>query len=201
MSFSIFDSMNRNLFENKYFNYFTCENILQGQNIILQDHKIEKIFFIREGQYEITTNLSIEKIYSILQYKTKKNIDDNKKIKMKNQNFNMRLYICYNKDILGLEDCCFKDGNSFITAKCLTAKGIAFSIEKSILDEIKSKIPEIEEKINFIIEKREQVMIDRLKNIYIRIVHSKNKDKINEKNKNKKAKNNDSSKYINYKPY
>ena len=148
ISFAIFDKMNKNVFENRYFNYFKRETFFQGQTIILQDQKINKMFYIKEGQYEITTNLSIAKIYSILQYKTKKKIDDNKKIKIKNQNFNMRLYICYNKDILGLDDCCFKDGISFITAKCLTSKGVAFTIEKSILNEIKIKIPEIEKKIN-----------------------------------------------------
>ena len=198
ISFSIFDKMNRNVFENRYFNYFTRENFLQGQTIISQDHKANKIFFIKEGQYEITTNLSISKLYSILQYKTKKTIDDRKKLKIKCQNFNMRLYICYNKDILGLDDCCFKDDISFITAKCITSTGCAFTIEKSILNEIKSKIPDIEGKINIIKESREQVMIDRLMNIYNRIVQSKNKDKKFEKIKFNKEKRNDTIKYINY---
>ena len=198
ISFSIFDKMNKNVFENRYFNYFTRENYFQGQTIILQDHKVDKVFFIKEGQYEITTNLSISKIYNILQYKTKKNIDDSKRIKIKCQNFNMRLYICYNKDILGLDDCCFKDNVSFITAKCITSTGCAFTIEKSILNEIKIKIPEIEGKINIIKEKREQVVIDRLKNIYNRIVQSKNKEKKLEKIKYKEKKKNDTIKYINY---
>jgi prolyl oligopeptidase PreP (S9A serine peptidase family) len=210
MSFAIFDKMNKNVFENRYFNFFTRETFFQGESIILQDQKINKVFFIKEGQYEITTNLTIDKIYSILQNKTKKTIDDNKKIKIKNQNFNMRLYICYNKDILGLEDCCFNDGISFITAKCLTSKGSAFTIEKSILNEIKIKIPEIETKINIIKEKREQVMVDRLISIYTRIKQTKNKDRNNEintntkinkntkKNINKKDNNDDSFKYINY---
>ena len=197
ISFAIFDKMNRNMFENRYFNYFKREPFLQGQTIIVQDKKINKIFFIKEGQYEITTDLSLDKIYSILQYKTKKKIDDNKKIKIKNQNFNMRLYICYNKDILGLEDCCFKDDISFITARCISSKGVAFTIEKSILNEIQLKIPDIENKINLIKEKREQVMIDRLMNIYYRIAQTNKKSK-NDIKKNQIETNRDTSKYIDY---
>ena len=197
MSFAIFDKMNKNVFENRYFNFFTRENFFQGEKIIIQDKKINKIFFIKEGQFEITTNLSVNKIYSILQYKTKRVIDERKKVKLKNQSFNMRLYICYNKDILGLDDCSYKDGISFITAKCISSNGCAFTIEKSILKEIRTKIPEIEGKINIIKEKRDKVMVDRLLNIYNRIVQMNKKDKNNEKNK-KKSDNKDTYKYINY---
>ena len=198
MSFAIFDNMNKSLFENKYFNFFKRENFTQGEKILIQDQKINKIYFIMEGQFEITTNLSIVKIYSILQHKTKKNIDDRKKLNIKKKNFNMRLYICYNKDILGLEDCCYKDNISFINAKCTSLTGIAFTIEKSILDEIKYKIPEIDDNIKIIIEKRQQVMIDRLINIYNRIAFTNNKDKKNNSYKNKKSNKNESIKYINY---
>jgi hypothetical protein len=109
----------------------------------------------------------------------------------------MRLYICYNKDILGLDDCIYKDGISFITAKCLSSNACAFTIEKSILNEIKNKIPEIEGKINVIKEKRELVMIDRLMNIYNRIVQMNKKDKENDKSLMENSKK-DTYKYINY---
>ena len=196
MSFPIFDNMNRNVFENRYFNYFTQEYFNQGEKIILQDQKISKIFFIKEGQFEINTDLSINKLYSIIQYKTKKEIDEKNKIKLKNQNFNMRLYICYNKDILGLDDCIYKDGISFITAKCLSSNACAFTIEKTILNEIKNKIPEIDEKINMIKEKREQVMVDRLTNICNRIVLMNKKDKVKIKMNNNKKETNECINYL-----
>lgn len=151
-----------------------------------------------DGQFEITTNLSMAKIYYILQSKTQKTIDDRKKIRIKKKNFNMRLYISYNKDILGLEDCCYDDNISFISAKCISSQGSAFSIEKSILDEIKYKISEIDENIKIIIENRQQVMVDRLLNIYNRIVQTNSNNKSNKLNKNKKSNNKDSLKYINY---
>jgi len=198
MSFSIFDNMNKNVFENRYFNFFTKETFFQGQKIINQEQKINKIYFIMEGQFEITTNLSMAKIYSILQSKTQKKIDDRKKIRIKKKNFNMRLYISYNKDILGLDDCCYDNNISFINAKCISSQGSAFSIEKSILDEIKYKINEIDENIKIIIENRQQVMIDRLINIYNRIVQTNTNNKNNKLSKNKKNNSKDSFKYINY---
>ena len=198
MSFSIFDDMNKNVFENRYFNFFKKENFSQGQKIISQEQKINKIYFIMDGQFEITTNLSMSKIYSILQSKTQKTIDDRKKIRIKKKNFKMRLYISYNKDILGLDDCCYDDNISFISAKCISSKGSAFSIEKSILDEIKYKIREIDENIKIIIENRQQVMVDRLINIYNRIVQTNTKNKNNKLSKNQKNNSKDSFKYINY---
>ena len=170
MSFSIFDKMNKSMFENKYFNYFTCEKYMQGEIIIEQDKPINKVFFIKEGQIEITTNLSFEKIYSLLEYKTNKKLDSSKKSKSNNKIHKMRLYISNNKDILGLEDFINEEGLSFITARCSSIQVITFTIEKSILNDIKDKIPEIYRKTNKIIERREKVMIDRLINIYNRIV-------------------------------
>ena len=197
MSFAIFHRMNKIVFENRFFNFFTKENFIQGKDIILQDHKINKVFFIMEGQFEIMTNLSLFKIYSLLYEKTKKNMDKEKmKLKFPKEEFNLRLYISYNKDILGLEDCCYEDGDSFITARCLSYNGCAFTIEKSILNEIRHKIPEIDRNINIIKTKREKVMVDRLINIYNRIIQGRNKNKKEKINENEKKQ--DSFKYINY---
>ena len=105
MSFSIFDKMNKIVFENRFFNFFTRENFIQGKNIIVQNRKINKVYFIMEGQFEISTNLSLFKIYSLLHQKTKKKMDnEKKKMKFPKNEFNLRLYISYNKDILGLDE-------------------------------------------------------------------------------------------------
>lgn len=197
MSFAIFDRMNKIVFENRFFNFFKKETFKQGKNIILQENKITHVFFIMEGQFEIMTNLSLFNIYSLLNKKTKRNIDiEKKKPLFPKEEYNLRLYISYNKDVLGLGDCCFEDDISFITAKCLTDEGCAFTIEKSILNEMRHKIPEIDKNINIIMAKREKVMIDRLANIYNRIIQTKNKKKKDKFNENDKSQ--DSFKYINY---
>ena len=197
MSFSIFDKMNKIVFENRFFNFFTRENFIQGKNIIVQNRKINKVYFIMEGQFEISTNLSLFKIYSLLHQKTKKKMDnEKKKMKFPKNEFNLRLYISYNKDILGLDDFCYNGDISFITAKCTSDKGCAFTIEKSILNEIRHKIPEIDKNINIIKIEREKVMIDRLANIYNRIILSRNKNKKEKFKEDKKTQ--DSFKYLNY---
>ena len=199
MSFSIFDKMNKIVFENRFFNFFTKETFFQGQNIIIQDEKINKVFFIMDGQFEIMTNLSLYNIYSLLHKKTKRILkEDKNKNKFPKEDFNLRLYISYNKDILGLADCCYDNNNdiAFITAKCLSDKSVVFTIEKSILNEIRHKISDINKNINIIIAKREGVMVDRLANIYNRIIRSIMKNK--SENYKEDNKNNDTFNYINY---
>jgi CRP-like cAMP-binding protein len=189
--------MNLTVFENKIFRFFTGETFLQGSDIIIQDQKIDKVFFIAEGQFEITTNLSLLNLYSLLHHKTGKEFDSEKlKKKFPNEEYNLRLYISQNKDILGLDDCCFENDVSFITAKCISDNCQVFTIDKAILNEKRVKMPEIDKNIIKIIIKREKVMIDRLMNIYNRIVLSRNKSKNQQFNENNKAQ--DSFKYINY---
>ena len=197
MSFSIFNKMNLTVFESRFFNFFTKENFFQGKNIIIQDKKVDKVFFIAEGQFEIMTNLSLLKIYSLLNHKIKREVD-NEKIKKKfpKDEYNLRLYISQNRDILGLDDCCYGNDTSFITAKCLSDDGQAFTIDKSILNEIRVKLPEIDKKISRIILEREKMMIDRLINIYNRIILSRNNNRKEHFKENNKAQ--EPFKYINY---
>ena len=82
MSFSLFSQMNWFVFENKYFNYFKKEKFIQGDKIIIQGQKNQKLFFIMDGQYEISTVITLNKIYAILKSKLGKNID------IKSRNFN-----------------------------------------------------------------------------------------------------------------
>ena len=82
MNFSLFDETNWVNFEKTYFNYFKKEYLTSGQVIIHQNEHIENIYFIMEGQIEITTNLNFNEIISILKEK-------NKRIKKKlNKNIN-----------------------------------------------------------------------------------------------------------------
>ena len=179
MSFSIFDKMNWINFENKYFNFFKREYYSQGESIMKQGEKISKIIFIMDGQFEITSSLSILSLYKILRQKTnysfkKINIRIKKKIN------NIRLYICNNKDILGLNDSCFfglqGEQISFITATCISNKSIAFTLDKSILDDLQNKMSEINENLKIVINKREEVMIDRLTSIFNQLIKNKRSD-------------------------
>ena len=84
MSFSLFEEDNWLNFEKQYFNYFTKENITNGQVIINQNEKLENIFFIMKGQIEVSTKLSFEELTQILKQKNKRikleSVDKDKKI-------------------------------------------------------------------------------------------------------------------------
>ena len=92
MSFSLFDEMNWVNFEKTYFNFLKKENLTSGQVIINQNEKFENIYFIMEGQIEITTNLTFMEISTILKQKNKK--IKNKKKKNRENEENNKQKIC-----------------------------------------------------------------------------------------------------------
>ena len=198
MSFAIFDQMNWISFENKYFNYFKREFFNQGETILRQGKPINKIYFIMDGQFEITSSLSIVSLYKIIRQKTNYTFQK-LKIKLKKRLNNIRLSICNNKDILGLDDCCFYilsgEKISFVNAICISNKSIAFTLDISILKELKSKISEINDNVKEIISKREKIMVNRLKSIFNQLMKKRhlssniNKNKMENKNDNRNKKN------------
>ena len=186
MSFAIFNSMNWILFEKSYFNYFKKEKFSYGQIIITQNEEIDNIYFIMEGQFEITANLSYNEINYIIENKTIKSIpkfnkinnNSNKNNDLKkniNKNFTLnnklkdikkifRISLINNKDILGLEDGVINN-KSFFTATCVSSSATAFILKKSILNELKNKITQVEKNLNTIVNIREKFIIERLTTI------------------------------------
>ena len=218
MSFSLFEEQSWTHFEKQYFNYFKKENLVSGQIIINQNQKLENIYFIMEGQIEISTKLSFEEIFGILKRKNKKiklqkidkdkNLEEEKKYyfengenseeninkeennnedkniklynlndeKIKNNMFlsknqikrmeevrTFRLCVIDNKDILGLNDICTEDKIPFIQATCLSSKAVVFSLKMNILEQLRKKNRQIERNIEKITQKRELLIIERLK--------------------------------------
>ena len=196
MTFAIFNQMNWILFENKYFNYFYRHTFHQGETIINIGQEADKIYFIMDGQFEVKTEMSLKRLYSLIKYKTENKF--NMKMIGKNSKINLRLYISYNKDIIGLDDCCFNKSISFVSATCISTKSCVFILERNILNEMKQKIPEINVNLNKMIKERNKVMCDRLIAIFMQTFHSnkmrknaiKNGQMNNSKNKNNKIENN-----------
>ena len=190
MSFAIFDQMNWVSFENKYFNFFKREFYSQYQTMIKQGEIIKKIFFIMDGQFEITTSLTPGDIFKLIRQKRKEALSKYKFKLNKNRN-KLRLSICNNKDIIGLTDCCFIGENeeiSFINVTCISTKSIVFTLDKAILDGLRKKIPEINRNLKEIINKREKVMVDRLISI-LNIIINKRKFFLSNKLGKNKSKN------------
>ena len=207
MSFSIFDKMNWVTFEKRYFNFFKREFYSQGEVVLKQGEKINKLIFIMNGQFEITSSLSLNSLYKIIRQKTnysyqKMNISSNSK---KNS---LRLSISNNKDIIGLNDCSFlgifNEEISFITATCISNKSYTFTLDKTILENFKNKLVEIKQNIKQLNKKREKVMVDRLTTIFEQLVKNKKIKKmvkesiISNQNKNSSVENNNNSAMNNY---
>ena len=165
MSFSIFSKMNWFVLENKYFNFFKKEKFIQGDKIMIQGQKNQKLFFVMDGQYEISTVTNMNNIYAILKSKMGKNIDI-KRRNFNNKTYNVRLYISTHQDLLGLNDCCFHEDVSFVDATCISLESTVLTLEFSILKEIRQKSPEIEMDIKQFIDEKQSIMIDRLKSFY-----------------------------------
>ena len=200
MSFSIFDQMNWISFENKYFNYFKREYYYQGEIILRQGEPINKIYFIMDGQFEISSSLSVSNLYKIIRQKTNYSFQKIK-VKQRNKLHNIRLSICNNKDILGLTDCCFigplGEQRSFVDATCISSKSIAFTLDKTILRELQNKMSEIKENIKQIMKKRDKVMLDRLISIFNQLIKNKGINLIDQKQlKNQKNSNKKNMKYV-----
>jgi CRP-like cAMP-binding protein len=157
--------MNWISFENKYFNYFKREYFSHMEQIIQQGDEIKKIFFIMSGQFEITTSLSIGEIYRIIKQKRNDALD-NYNIRLNKNKYKIRLSICNNKDIVGLNDCCYNKNNgeevSFVNVTCISSNSVVFTLDKNILNGLKNKISEINDNLIEIINRREKVVVDRL---------------------------------------
>ena len=193
ISFSIFDKMNWISFEKKYFNCFKREYFSQGETVLKQGEKISRIIFIMEGQFEITSSLSLDSLYKIIKQKTTTSFQKISLNSINKKNF-LRLCISNNKDIIGLNDCSFlglhNEEISFINAICTSNKSVAFTLEKSVLDDLENKIGEIKQNLKKINIKREKVMIDRLTSIFDQLIKNKKWKKMgNEKLKTKHKKN------------
>jgi hypothetical protein len=183
MSFSIFDKMNWTFFETKFFNYFIRESFLKDSFLLRQGYKYDKIYFIMDGTFELTTSLNYETIKNFVKYKSKKypkyinelNIIKSKEPVDKKKLYKFKLSIIDNRDIVGMDDYfIFDDDISFINVKCLSDDAIVFSIEKNLLNNLRRKITEIDNNVKLIIKKRVEIMIQKLMIIFRVIINNPN---------------------------
>jgi hypothetical protein len=183
MSFSIFDIMNWTFFETKFFNYFIRESFLKDSYLLKQGNKYDKIYFIMDGTFELTTSLNYETIKNFVKYKSKKypkyldelNIIKSKEPVDKKKLYRFKLSIIDNRDIVGMDDYFILDDDiSFINVKCLSDDAIVFSIEKNLLNNLRRKITEIDNNVKLIIKKRVEIMIQKLMIIYRVIINNPN---------------------------
>ena len=162
-SFSLFNKIDWEIFL-KIFNYFKIDIINHGESIIKQYSYIDRVFFIKEGIFQLNSNICANELGKILKEKRKMIFKPtNNFIHLEKKNY--KISIIQNKDILGLKDIYFEN-KYYVEAICVSPEAIVFSISHKTLIDISEKIPELKRKLESEIKFREKLITDRLIEIY-----------------------------------
>ena len=174
INLNLFKGMTYNVFETKFFNFFIQKHVKKGEKLIIQNEPFKYIYFIKEGEFELNSNINFNEIYQIIL--EKRNIKLNLK-KIPNPNLKEFLKICIikNNDIIGLNDIIYNKNIVFVNAICVSKTGTLFQIEKKYLDNIIYKSSIVENNIEITVKNKEKIITDRLLN-YFNIKHNNSID-------------------------
>lgn len=161
-----------------YFNEFTYQELIHGNNILIQNQPIEYLYFLKEGIIELYCNQSIIELIDIIkQLSTKlKNTEEIKNDILNitnklyffgkiNKNFliktTSRLLIISKADILGIESLC-TGFPFFYNCKIISDKAKFYKISINKIDKLFKDIKEGKEQIYIDSNKRLNVLCKRL---------------------------------------
>ena len=162
----LFIGISRGIFENKYFNLFNIETITQGNKIITQGEKNNKVYFIREGDFELSSQLNLDALQQILKLKINVSLKVNSMKEDSNTNNKYKISLLGKNDIVGLRDCCINDV-SFVDVTCLSTSAEVYSIDLGIIDEIAQKIKSLSIQMQSYINQRVKIVTKRLLQIFL----------------------------------
>lgn len=162
----LFIGISRGIFENKYFNLFNIETITQGNKIITQGEKNNKVYFIREGDFELSSQLNLDALQQILKLKINVSLKVNSMKEDSNTNIKYKISLLGKNDIVGLRDCCINDV-SFVDVTCLSTSAEVYSIDLGIIDEIAQKIKSLSIQMQSYINQRVKIVTKRLLQIFL----------------------------------
>ena len=162
----LFIGISRGIFENKYFNLFNIETITQGNKIITQGEKNNKVYFIREGDFELSSQLNLDALQQILKLKINVSLKVNSMKEDSNTNSKYKISLLGKNDIVGLRDCCINDV-SFVDVTCLSTSAEVYSIDLGIIDEIAQKIKSLSIQMQSYINQRVKIVTKRLLHIFL----------------------------------
>ena len=165
LSFKIFSDLNWDIFQNQFFNLFKIIHVYRNENIIEQGNPIKQIYFVKEGEYEIISQLSNFEIDNLILHLKNKNNDKtiNENEYENDKRRLLKICILKDKDVIGLYDIFDLDNiNSAMTVRCISVVGTLYCIEKKIFEDITRRVKNVE--INFIefTNQRRIIMINRL---------------------------------------
>ena len=159
ISIQLFSEINWAIFESKFFNLFKLETFKQGEKMISQGDKMKKIYLIKEGNFELTSRLSLNSINSIV--KAKFGFSFAIKSKEQDDFKNYRISLLGRNDIVGLKDLCVND-IFYVNVTCLSPSSEVYSIDIDLLEQLSQKIDVISQKIKKFVHQSENFILYRL---------------------------------------
>lgn len=174
LSNEILSGIKYETFEKEYFNRFVERKFIQGTMIFEQNEQRKEILFLKTGEIEISTKMSMNELNSLIVYKggkindkqMNKSIDDKNSIEQhfymqKEQNF--RVFQIDNKgEIVGLDNYVNDHNKYFCTAKCKSKSVEGYAIEIEAFNEILAQQPRTYKKMNSYVKEKNDFLVERL---------------------------------------
>ena len=186
ISLHLFSDITSYVMSTRYFNNFTSKSIEKGQCLLYEREEINKVFLIKDGEFEISFKNSMSYLDKMLDYfisnknlgESKKSYEqkvdeerkrirreieiDNNYIKFYNETRHIKILTVSTGDIVGLDEYFTDKGESFFTVECKTTKGEVFQISKMFYDQMRNRLVTMKEKENEITSNKCKKIIERL---------------------------------------
>ena len=182
----LFSNIKLGILGRKYFNYFSAKKITKGEYLYNEGTKVNSLYLLREGEYEISIRASLRELariikmcYSKIRNATAKinSIEKSERAVESEIKENLKLSKVYNDkqiikvscinapDIIGLSDIVDKEGNAMFSIECKSVKGDVLELSNVFYTEMKLKEYSIEPNEKVLEEKKYKIMIERLNSI------------------------------------
>lgn len=163
LDYNLFGSLSFDLFYKKFWNYFFQIKKKQGDVLFSQNEDRRFIYFIRNGEFDISCRLSFREIYSLLEkFGQRSSPLGRNQFNSYNIQRNMKIATMKRNTLLGTDDLLTKEKRFFCSAVCVSKTADLFAIEVKMFDSIIDFCLSRRKYKEFIAEKN-QIMIQRLK--------------------------------------
>lgn len=185
-SFELFKGIVPGILKKRYFNNFSVKKVVKGSIIIEQNTPATSISLLREGNYEVYVNLSIFELLQLEKYYYSKSPNGKgylEKIEKSEREYNtiMKDNIKFRKfyttkevirireiqcpDLVGLFDFTDAKGNNAFTVECKSPEGEIFQLSLSFYNAMKNRDETVRKNEVPFIEKKYDVVSQRLTTI------------------------------------
>ena len=213
---NLFKTCDRNLFMKNFYNFFTKKTMTHPQTLFNQNEHLDKsnrrIYFIRDGEFSSTCNISLNEINKLLikynydkvvpieedieteSFKHKKMhniVLDEKRQELYNNKHKVKLQFFRENDIVGFDDC-IVDGKYLYECKCNSVSATVYEIHINYFKMMLSMDDNIKERMKMQENIKRNLMIKMLlkyKRTRIDLFNYKDTHTLYNNNANKRTKN------------